>query len=139
MEEDSGSCPVCLDTFKIGDEVTFLKTFQDFCNSLQVLLPGCHPAHGCHPACLLPWLTRWQRTSPDFWQYFSPLFASLSVFTFSSFILILILIKPLLRHSTCPVCRKVLGAQEEDEVGSDEEDSDAGSTSDEEVLHSNVI
>ena len=76
-----------------------------------------------------------------------------SVFTFPSLLLILIL----LRHSTCPVCRKRLGAQEkenedeeeeaanddedqeEGEVDSDEEESDTGSTSDEEVLHINVI
>ena len=60
------------------------------------------------------------------------------------------MIKPLLRHSTCPVCRQRLGAQEEaedqeeeaaneDEVGSDEDESDTDSTSDEEVLHPNVI
>ena len=62
-EEKSGNCPVCVDPFQIGDQVSLESqpALQDEQLSLQLLLPGCKASHlhGCHPACLKGWLTRW--------------------------------------------------------------------------------
>jgi len=44
-ESHNGNCPVCVDSFQIGD---------------QLLLPSCNASnqHACHPACLQGWLAR---------------------------------------------------------------------------------
>ena len=68
--------------------------------------------------------------------------ALIFLFSFSSFPSMRIVIRPLHRHSTCPVCRQRLGTQQQEqqeEEADNEDDSDTASTSGESSSSEEVL
>ena len=103
-ESSSGNCPVCVDPFQIGDQVP-LSLFKAF---KKLFFAAAAPwVRRVQPACLPP------RLPPGLACKVENLILSFTPHP------------PLLRHSTCPVCRQTLGGEEEEGYdGGDENEED---------------